>query len=421
VHSKKEALETELNKLLDSGVIRSSDSPWSSPVHLVKKKDGSIRFCIDYKKLNTVTRKNAYPLPRIDESLESLGGNEWFCTLDLQSGYHQVAMNPNDIAKTAFSTHLGLFEWNVMPFGLCNAPATFEKMMSDMLAGLQWKICLVYLDDVIVFGRTLKESQERLQQVFDRLRSYGLRLKASKCRVFRRETQYLGRVVSAGGIKADPEKLSAIASWPRPEDMKEVRSFLGFVSYYRDFIADFARLAVPLQNLVVTSKKIKFVWGDAQEDAFLGLKRAFTQTPVLRYPRAKGKFILDTDASGFAISGVLSQVQDGVEVPLSFASNKLNKAQRNYCTTKRELMAIVVYSRKWKHFLIGSDFMIRTDHHSLRWLLNFKDAEGMMGRWLATLSEYGVTNEHIVYRKGVDHINANSLSRIPVRKCGRGD
>ncbi|NOZ55185.1 MAG: DDE-type integrase/transposase/recombinase [Calditrichaeota bacterium] len=421
MHSKKDALESEVQKLREAGIIRDSNSPWSSPVHLVKKKDGTIRFCIDYKKLNSMTRKNAYPLPRIDESLESLGGNTWFCTLDLQSGYHQVAMEEADIPKTAFSTHLGLFEWNVMPFGLCNAPATFEKMMSDMLHGLLWYTCLVYLDDIIVFGKTLAECRTRLQAVFDRLNGYGLKLKPSKCHLFKREIKYLGRLVSAEGIKTDPEKIQAVAEWPKPVNVAETRSFLGFLSYYRDFIPDFARIAEPLQRLVVTKKCFVFKWSTEQDTAFELLKSKFINTPVLRYPRRTGKFILDTDASGFAISGVLSQEQDGVEVPLSFASNTLNKAQRNYCTTKRECLAIFVYFKKWKHFLCGSDFVIRTDHHSLTWLLNFKEAEGMMGRWIATLSEFGVENSKIIHRKGIHHINADALSRIPVRRCKRED
>jgi len=421
MHSKKDALETEVRKLLEAKTIRDSVSPWSSPVHLVKKKDGTIRFCIDYKKLNGMTRKNAYPLPRIDESLESLGGNSWFCTLDLQSGYHQLAMNESDIQKTAFSTHLGLYEWNVMPFGLCNAPATFEKMMSDMLQGLLWFTCLVYLDDIIVFGRTWIECKNRLQTVFDRLNGYGLKLKPSKCHLFKREIAYLGRLVSADGIKADPSKLRTVAEWPRPSNVTETRSFLGFLSYYRDFIPQFADLAVPLQKLVVTKKTFVFKWGPEQEEAFNLLKAKFINTPVLKYPRSVGRFILDTDASGFAIAGVLSQIQDGKEVPLSFASNTLNKAQRNYCTTKRECLAIFVYFKKWKHFLSGSDYIIRTDHNSLTWLLNFKEAEGMMGRWIATLSELGVDNSKIVYRKGVNHVNADALSRIPVKRCPRVD
>ena len=424
--SKKQALEDEVDKMLDEGIIRPSDSPWASPVVMVTKKDGTCRFCIDYRRLNGITRKNAYPLPRIDESLDSLGGNNWFCTLDLQSGYWQIGMHPDDREKTAFTTHRGLFEFNVMPFGLCNAPATFENMMETMLRGLLWKNCLVYLDDIIVFGNTREQCLSNLTQVMDRLRSYNLRLKPKKCKFFRRSVEYLGRIVSGSGISADPGKLEAVASWSTPRDAKEVRSFLGFCSYYRDFIPGFAEVSAPLQALVVgkrkgMSKPPPFVWTEAAGIAFLKLKELFTITPVLSYPTEDDPFILDTDASNDSIGAVLSQIQNGKEVPLAFASNSLSKTQRNYCTTKRELLAIVVYTKKFRHYLYGGNFTLRTDHSSLRWLLNFKEADGMMGRWISTLSELGIENTQIQHRSGVKHVNADCLSRKPIRRCARVD
>ena len=423
--SKKGALEEEVNKMLEDGVIIPSESPWSSPVVMVTKKDGTCRFCIDYRRLNGVTRKNAYPLPRIDESLDSLGGNQWFCTLDLQSGYWQIGMDPEDREKTAFTTHLGLFEWNVMPFGLCNAPATFENMMETMLRGLLFKNCLVYLDDVVVFGDTKKSCLENLEKVLARLHSYNLKLKPKKCKLFRRTVEYLGRIISPEGVKADPTKVESVATWPTPRDVKEVRSFLGFCSYYRDFIPGFAKVAAPIQRLVIGKKKgvrlPAFIWPEEADKAFVRLKELFTITPVLSYPNEKDPFILDTDASNDSIGAVLSQVRDGKEVPIAFASNSLSKTQRNYCTTKRELLAVVVYTKKYRHYLYGGNFVIRTDHSSLRWLLNFKEADGMMGRWMAHLSELGLGNAQIEHRSGAKHINADCLSRIPIRRCPRLD
>ena len=421
---KKGVVDEEIAKQLKQGVIVPSMSPWSSPIHLVTKKDGTIRFCIDYRKLNGLTKKNSYPLPRIDETLDSLGGNAWFCTLDLQSGYWQIGMKPEDVEKTAFSSHLGLYEYKVMPFGLCNAPATFEAMMETLLADLVWKKCLVYLDDVIVFGKTFLDCAANLEEVIHRIQANGLKLKPKKCHLFKKSIAYLGRVISTTGVEADPDKLKAVEEWVTPKSPKEIRSFIGFCSYYRDFIPGYSRVSFPMQALAHWTpgkKGERFPWGEEQDRSFSKVKALFRETPVLRYPTAEGHFILDTDASNESIGAALSQIQEGREVPLAFASNSMNKAQRNYCTTKRELLAVVVYTKKFKHFLWGSDFTLRTDHSSLKWLLNFKDAEGMIGRWLAHLSEYGLEHKQIEHRAGVKHVNADALSRAPIRRCCRLD
>ena len=422
--AKKRVVEEQVKTMLDQGVIIPSSSPWSSPVQMVTKKDGSIRFCIDYRKLNGVTKKNAYPLPRIDETLDSLGGNQWFCTLDLQSGYWQIAMKEEDKEKTAFTSHIGLYQFELMPFGLCNAPATFEAMMETLLSDLLWRKCLVYLDDVIVFGKTFEECALNLGEVLDRIRCNGLTLKPKKCELFRKSMVYLGRIISTDGVKADPDKLETVATWETPKGPKDIRSFLGFCSYYRDFIPGFSRVSQPLQKLshwTPGKRKEMFPWGVDQMNAFKAIKALFKDTPVLRYPTEHGHFILDTDASNESIGAALSQMQEGIEVPLAFASNSMNKAQRNYCTTKRELLAVVVYTKKFRHFLYGGNFTLRTDHSALKWLLNFKEAEGMIGRWLNHLSEFGLENSHIQHRPGVKHINADCLSRRPIRKCVRTD
>ena len=318
---KKVIAEASIAEQLKLGVIVPSNSPWSSPVQMVTKKDGTIRFCIDYRKLNGLTKKNLYPLPRIDETLDSLGGNNWFCTLDLQSGYWQVGMKEEDKEKTAFSSHMGLFQYNVMPFGLCNAPATFEAMMETLLSDMLWKKCLVYLDDVIVFGKTFDDCLANLEEIMRRIQSNGLKLKPKKCNLFRKSINYLGRVISTSGIKADPKKLDSVANWDKPANLKEIRSFLGFCSYYRDFIPGFTRVSQPLQRLqhwTPGRKKETFPWGEEQDQSFDEIKSLFRETPVLRYPTPMGHFILDTDASNDSIGAALSQVQEGDRGAYSF-------------------------------------------------------------------------------------------------------
>lgn len=299
-------------------VIEESQSPWVSPAVMVKKKDGSIRFCVDYRKLNSVTSKDSYPIPRIDDMLDQLSGNSWFSSLDLKSGYWQVKIRPEDKEKTAFSIGNGLWQFTVMPFGLCNAPATFERLMEKVLQQLLFKICLVYLDDVIIFSGSFEEMLGRLRQVFLRLRMANLKLNPKKCFFFRREIKYLGHVISERGITTDPEKISSIKDWPIPRTKKQVRSFLGFCSYYRKFVKGFSLIAKPLFSL--TENVRKFVWTEQCDAAFRELKKRLMSSPILCFPKDEGRFILDTDASNHGIGAVLSQVQDGVEKVIAYFS-----------------------------------------------------------------------------------------------------
>ena len=272
-----EVVRHHVEEMLQNGVVHPSTSPWASPIVLVRKEDGTTRFCVDYRKLNDVTRKDAYPLPRIDESLDVLAGAQLFSTLDLASGYWQVDMNTADRA-----TRHGLFEFQVMPFGLCNAPGTFQRLMEFVLAGLQWETCLVYLDDVIVYGRNFEERLEQLKEVFQRFRQAGLKLKPSKCFLLRNRVPYLGHAISAAGVSTNPAKIEAVEQWAVPSRVTDVRSFLG--SYYRRFIENFAEIASPLHRLTAKSTE-KFKWSPECDKAFRILKEKLVTAPVLAFPR----------------------------------------------------------------------------------------------------------------------------------------
>ena len=411
----RQEMQNLLAEMQDKDVIQPSQSPWASPVVLVQKKDGSTRFCIDYRKLNSVTRKDAYPIPRIDDTLDTLAGSQWFSTLDMVSGYWQVEVGVEDRAKTAFCTPNGLFEFKVMPFGLCNGPATFQRLMDLVLAGLKMSHCLVYVDDVIVMGRSFQEHLSNLRKVFERVREAGLTLKPTKCVFFQTEVFYLGHLISREGVSTDPAKINKVARWPTPQSAKEVQQFLGLAGYYRRFVQDFATIAKPLHHL--TEKTARFEWTPECQEAFLKLRQRLCSAPILAFPNFSKPFILDTDASNTGIGGVLSQLDEtGSEHVIAYASRTLSKAERRYCVTRRELLAVVTFTQQFRPYLLGKQFTLRTDHGSLTWLQSFKEPEGQLARWLEKLQEYQFT---IVHRQGKKHTNADALSRLPCTQCGR--
>ena len=412
---RREIEENEIKKMLDANIIEPSTSAWSAPVVLVTKKDGSTRFCVDYRKLNDVTVKDAYPLPRIDDSLEALAGCKWFSVCDLASGYWQVELSEEAKEKSAFVTKSGLFQFKVMPFGLCNAPATFERLMETVLQGLMWDRCIVYLDDVISFGSTFSSALNHLEQIFQRFRHAHLQIKAQKCSLFQKQVDFLGHVVSRDGVSCDPKKIEAVQKWPVPNTVKTVRSFLGFVGYYRRFIKDFAHNAEPLTHL--TKTEVPFVWRSQCQQAFEKLRQALISAPILSYPQPGAPYILDTDASQVGLGGVLSQVQAGEERVLAYCSRTLRPSQRRYCTTKREMLAAVSMCMHFRSYLRGQPFLLRTDHASLKWLTNFKETDGMLARWFSKLSQFSAKLEH---RAGRRHGNADGLSR-QCQQCKRNE
>ena len=410
-----EDIDKEVEHMLKAGVIEPTSSPWSSNVVVVKKKDGSLRFCIDYRRLNDITRKDVYPLPRIDACLDAMGGSRFFSTFDLRSGYHQVQMHDDDADKTSFVTRKGAFRFRRLPFGLCNAGSTFQRLMDVVMKGATFEICLVYLDDIIVYSEDADEHIRRLEIVFSRLRSASLKLKPSKCNILQRSVTFLGHVVSGEGLATDPDKITAVLNWPRPGNQREVRSFLGLCSYYRRFVREFAAVASPLHAL--TGKNVIFTWTIQCEEAFQQLKTLLTTSPILAMPLDVGRFILDTDACDVSIGAVLSQEQNGVERVIAYSSRSLSKPERNYCVTRKELLAVVYYVKAFRMYLLGRPFLVRTDHSALQWLRRTPEPIGQQARWCEILEEFQFDIQH---RPGRSHTNADALSRRPCRQCGDG-
>ena len=403
-------VEQMVEKMLGQGVIQPSKSPWASPIVLVAKKDGTTQFCVDYRKLNAVTKMDVYPLPRIDDTLDLLANNQYFSTLDLASGYWQVQMDSASQEKTAFTTHVGLYEFKVMPFGLCNAPATFQRLIENVLHGLVGRCCLVYLDDVIVLGKTVENHLANLRAVWSRLRKAGLRLKPSKCNLFKQEVNYLGYVVSVHGVATDPEKVSAMERFPTPIDLKSLRSFLGLASYYRRFVPNFSVIANPL--FALTRKDAAYNWDQPCQQAFDRLKMYLATAPVLAYPDFSVDFQLETDASGMGLGAVLSQTQKDRSIrPIAFASRTLQASEVNYGITELEALAVVWAVRHFRQYLYGHRCNIITDHEVLKSLLNTPHPSGRLARWGLTLQELDLV---ITYCPGKKNPKADALSRYPV-------
>ena len=408
----REAEDQILNEMLEVGVIEPSSSPWASPVCLVKKKDDTYRFCVDYRRVNAVSRKDAYPLPDIQDALDNLRGSCYFATIDLLSGYWQLGMTDRAKERSAFCTRRGLFQFTRMPFGLSGAPGSFCRLMGIILRDLLWVICLCYLDDIVVYAKTPQELLERLRKLLDRLRHVGLKVKPSKCELFKTEIKFLGHQVSVHGIEPMPDKIEAIREWPTPRCLRDVRAFFGLASYYRRFVKGFATIAEPLTRL--TRKQARFEWGDEAQGAFDSLKQALMDASSLAFPYPDRPCIVDTDASDVAVGAVLSQSVDGLERPIAFFSRVMNSAQRNYCATRREMLAVISALQHFRHYLLGTKVILRTDHHSLKWLKTFKRPEGILARWVETLAEFDFEIEH---RPGLLHSNSDGLSRPFCKQC----
>jgi hypothetical protein len=401
-------IKEEIQRLLAAGLIRPSKSQWTSPVVVVEKKNGKKRLCVDYQKLNAVTKKDCYPLPRIDDMLETLSGAQWFSSLDLASGFWQVELDSKDSEKSTFITRFGTYEFVVMPFGLCNAPATFQRLMDTVLRDILWQFVVVYIDDINVGSKTFEEHLEHLEQVFLRLKKAGLKLSPEKCFFFKQELPFLGHVVSRSGIQTDPEKLRTIRDFPIPKDLTQLRGFIALASYYRKFVKNFSSIAEPLNRLL--KKNTPYIWGKDQQMAFEKLKICLMTPPILAYPNFEKPFILYTDASTFALGAILSQKDnENKERVIAYASRSLNKHERNYSITELECLAVVWSVKHFHHYLHGQRFTVITDHAALRYLKNITNPVGKLGRWLMTLNGYDL---EIINRPGKQHSNVDTLSRI---------
>ena len=410
-------VKKHLKEMLEIGAIRKSQSPWASAVVLVRKKDGALRFCIDLRRLNARTVKDAQTLPRIEDSLDSLNGAMIFSSLDLKSGYWQVELDEESIPYTAFTVGpLGFYECLRMPFGLTNAPATFQRLMENCLGDLHLNWCIIYLDDIIIYSKTPKEHLERLEAVFRKISKAGLKLKPSKCEFFRSEITYLGHVVSSKGIATDPKKIRAIQQWPRPTTVTEVRRFTGLTNYYRKFVHGYARVARPLHDLVSgkNAKKKRFVveWTEDCEKSFDQLKQLCSNTPVLAYPDYKQKFKLYTYASESGLGAVLTQVkEDGLERLVAYASRTLSKSERNYDAHKLEFLALKwAITDRFHEYLYGGTFDVFTDNNPLTYILSSAKLDACGQRWVASLGPY---NFRVHYNPGRQNTVADSLSWIP--------
>jgi hypothetical protein len=412
---KRAELEKQVQKLNAEGIIRPSTSPWCFPVVLVPKADGKWRMCVDYRKLNAITVKDAFPLPRIDTTLEALGGAAWFSTIDLLQGYHQVPVKPSDICKTAFTTGTSLWEYVKMPFGPTNGPAVFQRLMQLVLVGLQWQVCLVYLDDIIVYSRTYEEHLESLDKVLAALAAAGLTTRTDKCVWCSDRVRFLGHVVSGAGITPQEDKCKAIVDYPSPNaaaggdaaKISALRCFLGMVGYYRRYIPGFSAMAAPLFKLVGSNSK--WQWSTECDSAVSKLKVALTTAPVLISPNYSIPFVVKTDASGVGIGGALVQVIDGHERPVDFISRVLTPAERNYSTTERECLAVVWCIHRWRYHLEGGlPFIVITDHNCLRSLNTSEWVNARVARWSLLLQSFSFTVE---YRKGKLHSDVDALSR----------
>jgi len=404
-----EDLKVTFQDLLKKGHIRPSKSPYAAPIIFVKKKDGTRRMCVDFRALNKITIRDQYPLPRIDELLEKLAGAKFFSKLDLRSGYNQVRIAEDDIEKTAFVSRYGLYEFTVMPFGLSNAPATFMRMMNNLLADFIDKFVQAFLDDVLVYSKTMEEHLKHLRLVLSRLREQKLYAKLSKCSFLRNQMEFLGHVISAEGIATDPEKTAAVRDWGRPRDVSEVRSFLGLAGYYQKFIRGFAAISTPLSDL--TRSDVPWSWKEPQEKAFVELKRCLTSAPVLLIPDPHKDFTLETDASGFAIGAVLSQEDDKGQLrPVTFISRKLQAAELNYTVTELETLAVHYAVTKLRHYLHGPLVHVITDHHAVKYLLDKKELSGREARWNERFQEFRLD---FTYRPGKQNPVADSMSRDP--------
>ena len=404
------AEDAEIRKQVEAqlarGHVRPSNSPWGAMVLLAKKKDGGMRFCIDYRALNNQTVKDRYALPLADECFDRAQGAKYFSCIDLHSGFWQIPMDEESAPLTAFRTRFGHFEYTVLPMGLCNAPATFMRLMNDVLRKHLDQFVLAFLDDIFIYSRTREEHLDHLEQVLTILRQHKLYLKPSKCEWMKEEVEFLGHRIGRGGLSVDPGKVDAIKTWPVPTDVSALRSFLGLAGYYRRFIEDYSRIALPLTEL--TKDEAEWAWGEKEQAAFGRLKQLLSSAPVLQLADPSLPYTIHCDASGYAVGSVLMQDQGNGLQPVSFISTKMKDAETRYAPHEQELLALVYACKKWRHYLHGRPFTILSDHRSLQHFSTQPLLSARQARWKDALADFDFT---IQYIEGPKNVVADALSR----------
>lgn len=399
----RETVTEQISKMLRLGIIERSTSPWSSPILLVPKSNGTYRFCVDFRRLNAKTKKDATPMPHFDEIFSQISGATVFSTMDLLSGFWQVPLARGAREFTAFTVGNQHFHFTKMPFGLTGAPGSFVRLMQTVLNGISNVV--VYGDDILIFSNSISEHSEHLRSVLSRLREAGLVVNAGKCQFGLKEVKFLGHRVSAGETAPLPEKTACVRDFPRPETKKQLQSFIGLAGFYRRFVPNFSTTLVPLYDLL--RKDTVWKWSKEEEAAFVEIKRKLCSHPVvLKLPNTEETFDVTTDASDTGLGAVLSQGGRVIE----YASRRLNKSEKNYSASDRELLAIVWSLEKWRHYLFGRAFVVCTDHQPLTYLQSVKNPKGRMARWISRLQEY---NFQVRYKPGSDNKVADSLSRLP--------
>ncbi|MCO5561295.1 hypothetical protein L7F22_014916 [Adiantum nelumboides] len=401
--AQQEEIMRQVNELVEKGMVRPSSSPFCSPVLLVHKKDGTYRMCVDYRALNKITIKNRFLVPRIEDLFDKLQGSTYFSRIDLKSGYHQIRIVNEDILKTAFRTTFGLYEYLVMPFGLTNAPATFNRMMEKIFRPHR-NFTGVFFDDVIIYSKSMEEHKKHLQVIFQALRDNKLFINQKKSEFFLQEIQYLGHIISKSGIRMDPSKLEVIKEWPNPRNLHELRSFIGMCAYYRRFIEKFSLIAGPLHDL--TKKNVKYVWTEGKQEAFDKLKQKLTSQPVLVLPDLSKPFEVQCDACGDCLGAVL--LQEGHAI--AYESRRLSSDEQILSIYEKELLAVLHALDSWKHYLLGTPFILRTDHQSLKYFMTQTKLSDKQMRWANFLSRF---NFHIAHIAGKHNQVADALSRRP--------
>ncbi|PIK53262.1 Septin-8-A [Apostichopus japonicus] len=424
-----------IEELLRKSIIRESFSPYASAIVLVRKKNGDIRLTVDYRLLNSRTVKDQYNIPKIEDTFHSLSGAVWFSSLDLKSGYYQIEMEEEDKQKTAFWCPLGFYEFNRMPQGICNAPATFQRLMEKCMGAMAFQDVIVYLDDLLIFSHTLEEHETKLRKVLARLREYGLKLNPDKCQFLRPSVKCLGHVISADGVQTDPDKISAVSTWPRPQNVTELKSFLGFAGYYRRFIENYSRIAKPLNSLSQLYEPVRKRRGKARirtkdspaqrpspdtpfgdswtsvcQTAFDQLIKKLTMAPILNFANFEEPFVLHTDASTSGLGAALYQQHEGKLRPVAYAAGPIQK-RGQLPAHKLEFLALKwAVTAKFSDYLYGNKFLVMTDNNPLTYVLSTVKLDAVGHRWLAALANYEFD---LKYKPGRYNQDADGLSRRP--------